>query len=287
MSTAPKSAALEYIATLKAEPEKRKKLTFSELFNEWYAVVELNLSKSSLSSYRNCYNKYCFSLKHRQIAEIRTPELQACINNCNQSPRMKQYVKVTLTSMFKYAEQNDYVEKNYAKFIKVPALTKPDKDAFTESEINAIWTEYDTGNDFMRYALIMIYAGLRPAELRQLSDKRIHLDERYIVAGVKTDSGIDREIPINEKLVPLFNGASFGFERNDFYKKYREAFEITEIRYLSPHCCRHTTATALVLAGVDPNIIKEILGHSSFAVTSDNYVHVPREEKIKAINKLQ
>jgi integrase len=71
-----------------------------------------------------------------------------------------------------------------------------------------------------------------------------------------------------------------------FYEQYYEALERVGTRRLTPHCCRHSAATALVLAGVDTNIIKEILGHSSFKVTADNYVHIPLEEKLKAVDKM-
>ena len=76
------------------------------------------------------------------------------------------------------------------------------------------------------------------------------------------------------------------FTRDQFYKQYKSAFASSGVRYLPPHCCRHTTATALVLAGVDHKIVQDILGHSSFSVTADNYVHIPMKKKIAAVNKI-
>ena len=272
---------------LKQADQKPKDMLLSALYTEWSATTADAISKSTYDGYRNCYEKYCGSIKHRKLSDIKVAELQRCVDDCKQSPRMKQLVKVTLSSMFKYAMQNDYIQKNYASFIKVPKQIKPDKDAFSESEIATIWEAYNSGNTFMRYPLVMIYTGLRPAELRQITPRRIDLSKKVLVAGVKTEKGINREIPLCDKIIPLVSNADFSFDRNEFYKKYKSAFDGMPIRYLPPHCCRHTAATALVLAGVDYKIIQEILGHSSFSVTADNYVHIPMGEKLGAVNKIK
>lgn len=282
-----KKEALDYLPTLRGSTVKATDPLFREVYTEWIAVISGSVSDSTRSGYENCYNKYCESLKHKRMSAIKVSELQKCIDECPQSPRMKQLLKVTLTSIYKYAEQNDYVTKNYASFIKLPKQIKPDKDAFTDKEISQIWDKYLGGNTFMRYTLIMIYTGLRPAELRQLSNEKIDLEKKVITAGLKTEKGTDRKIPICDKIIPLLRNANFSFDRNKFYKLYKAAFEKTEIRYLPPHCCRHTAATALVLAGVEHKIIQDILGHSSFSVTADNYVHVPIESMIDAVNKIK
>jgi integrase len=40
------------------------------------------------------------------------------------------------------------------------------------------------------------------------------------------------------------------------------------------HGLRHTCATLLLTKGVHPKIVSELLGHSSIAITLDNYSHV-------------
>jgi integrase len=139
----------------------------------------------------------------------------------------------------------------------------------------------------MKYVLILIYTGLRPAELLQITNSRLDLENKVLIAGIKTEKGIDREIPLCDKIIPLLENIKIDFNYNIFYKSYKKAFARTSIRFLPPHCCRHTTATALVLAGVETKIITDILGHKSFSVTADNYVHIPLDEKITAVNKIK
>jgi integrase len=40
------------------------------------------------------------------------------------------------------------------------------------------------------------------------------------------------------------------------------------------HGLRHTSATLLLLDGVQPSVIRDRLGHSSIAITLDLYAHV-------------
>ena len=49
------------------------------------------------------------------------------------------------------------------------------------------------------------------------------------------------------------------------------------------HDARHTAATLLLLSGVHPKVVSEMLGHSSVAITLDVYSHVtPHMQQIVA-----
>lgn len=50
------------------------------------------------------------------------------------------------------------------------------------------------------------------------------------------------------------------------------------------HEARHTTATLLLSVGVDPEIIKAIMGHSKI-VTTQGYQHVSQEMMRAALEK--
>lgn len=48
-----------------------------------------------------------------------------------------------------------------------------------------------------------------------------------------------------------------------------------------PHMTRHTYTTLAYSAGADANIVSEILGHASTAVTLDTYTHLTNEKKLQ------
>jgi integrase len=47
-----------------------------------------------------------------------------------------------------------------------------------------------------------------------------------------------------------------------------------QLPYIRPHDLRHTAATLLLLEGVQPLVVSEMLGHASVAFTLATYGHV-------------
>ena len=54
----------------------------------------------------------------------------------------------------------------------------------------------------------------RPKALLEILTENVHLDEKYMIGGMKTEAGKDRIIPLNDKLIPLVKN------RYDPNKKY-------------------------------------------------------------------
>ena len=44
---------------------------------------------------------------------------------------------------------------------------------------------------------------MRITELLEVENVNVHLDERYLIGGKKTDAGKNRVIPINKKILPF------------------------------------------------------------------------------------
>src|SRR5437016_3045910 len=57
-------------------------------------------------------------------------------------------------------------------------------------------------------------------------------------------------------------------------KRFHKLHEKAELRRIRPHDLRHTHATRLLKAGVNPKVVQERLGHESIAITFDLYGHV-------------
>lgn len=71
----------------------------------------------------------------------------------------------------------------------------------------------------------------------------------------------------------------------DDWQDWRDLFAKAKVRPVTLHEARHTTATLLLEAGVDPKVIGEVLGHSDIVVTQ-GYQHVSLALQRQALNAL-
>ena len=84
-------------------------------------------------------------------------------------------------------------------------------EVFTASHIITLWEHKNERT--AQILLLYIYTGLRISELYGIKIEDVHLKERYMIGGSKTDAGKRRIIPIAECIYPivsaLYNEALF------------------------------------------------------------------------------
>lgn len=87
-----------------------KNITFKELYNMW-SKEHFPRSPQSIGSYKAAYAK-CSTLHGVPITEIKKLEMQQVINECDHmSSATRKAIKNFLSLLFKFAIQNDYLEK--------------------------------------------------------------------------------------------------------------------------------------------------------------------------------
>lgn len=147
--------------------------------------------------------------------------------------------------------------------------------------------------------LINLYTGMRATELLEMKTSNIDLKHQIMIGGIKTNAGIDREIPIHNKILPLIENR-YNL-KNEYlitkenskpilYRHYLDLFkDVMNNLNLdhTPYDCRSTTATKLYNAGIDQLIYKLILGHDVSDITEKHYIKITAEQKLEAINRLK
>lgn len=283
-------------------------LTFKQVY-ELVAKKEFeNCSKQKKGCWVAAFKK-CESIHDRKIQDLKTVELQAVIDDCD--TRSKSTLTNILTvfhAVFKYALQNDYIQKDYSKFVEINKTTERKiKNIFTDDEIKKLWETKD--NFYSKITLILIYTGFRVNELLTMQMEHVHLQEGYFQYGLKTKSGKNRIVPIHNRILPLIvklydmnftraatslpnwqhsyfitgdNGCQVPY--NSFSQGLQRHFNDIGISCHTAHECRHTTASLLAKYGANDLYVKRILGHISNDITKDVYTHVDIKELTETIN---
>jgi len=284
-----KKEALDYISILNAEYTVIKKVRISQIYEIWSKSHYATISKSAQSTYKTAYKKIS-NLHSKYISDIKMSDMQKIVDEIEDGYYPKRDIKILMNHLFQYAMIEDYCIKNYAEYIKLPPLEKSKKDAFTIDERNLLWADYEIGNEFTGYILIMIYTGMRYGEISTIFLENIFLDKKYMIGGIKTDAGKNRVIAIPEKIFDIVtnlyhkgNIKLLEMPEAIFYSKYKDTLERSKVRQLNVHCCRHTFSTMMAEAGVQPAIIKEAAGHKNYSTTI-GYTHISLNDKLEAVN---
>ena len=291
--------ALKYLSDYNAgvapkDQEQSGVPTFAECFEKWLEEKETlrnGLSDSRRRGYRAAFKKLA-PLHDLKISAIHYADVQPIVSQySNLSASAVNNIVIVLHGVSSYAYKWEYTSTDFARHVYAKGqgpqnIHRP----FTADEIERLWKyKDDTG---VLFALITIYTGMRPSELLLMDTANICLEERYVIAGIKTRAGIDRKIPIHKKIVPLFqylkaNGKPWeGMNLISFNRKiWVKSMQKAELSHL-PDDGRHTCATLLEKAEVPLYRRKLILGHSIKDVTEYNYTHLTIKDLVAEIDKI-
>lgn len=161
-------------------------------------------------------------------------------------------------------------------------------------------SDADACDYLMPMVLLSINTGLRRGELFHLTWDMVSLSEgSLILSGEITKNKHSRFIPLNDEaykvlehlhqksetkeglVFPSKNNQPFNHVKRSWGSLLKKA-NITQFRW---HDLRHHFASKLVMAGVDLNTVRELLGHSDIAMTL-RYAHLAPEHKINAVRKI-
>lgn len=289
-----KSDAIQALTTLKLETDKPKDINLHDLYEAYIGGKDYNsLSKSQQDKLGYAWKRLS-PLEFRGISSITVADIENTISTAVNTYYPARDMKVMLSHLYDLAIKREIVSINKTDYVELPAdVPKAKRECWTKEEVDTMWQDYE-GHPFTGYILIMCYAGLRYGEVSTILLENIHLDEGYMIGGIKTEAGIDREIPIHNRIKPVIEALAYHRKKklmemneDNFYTSYWQMVSRTGIRPLPPQTCRHYYFSSLTAAGVQSGIIAETGGHASFVTTMKNYVRIPLEDKIKAVNSIE
>ena len=144
--------------------------------------------------------------------------------------------------------------------------------------------------------ILAVFAGMRRGEIFKLKWNNIDY-KRGIITLLDTKNGDKREVPMNKEVKdaiiqvrkhpesPYVFCNEHGEPRHDIRKSFSTALTKSGITNFRFHDLRHSFASQLVMAGVDLNTVRELLGHKDITMTL-RYSHLAPRHKQHAVDIL-
>ena len=145
--------------------------------------------------------------------------------------------------------------------------------------------------------ILAINTGMRKGEILSLNWNDVNLENKVLTVDFQNaKSGNTRHIPLNTQAFnvlsdwqKLSGNIGYVFKDNnqqrilDFRYDWAALLEDANITDFRFHDLRHHFASKLVMASVDLNTVRELLGHSDLKMTL-RYAHLAPEHKAAAVN---
>lgn len=257
---------------------------------------------------------YCSSIYDMRAKDIRSRHIKGCMEEgfrietrgkkkgekVYATPGTKSRIKSLFNNMLDYALEYEIVPMNYARTFELSGdvIVEIEKNKkkhfpFDNKEMDLLWKNVDDVK-FTDWIIIQCYMGWRPQELATLRLDEVNLEKWYMQAGMKTEAGKQRIVPIHSKIKELvkrnydfalsinsdylFNdkGQTHSGSWSVTYDKYASRFEKV-VKQLNlnpehrPHDPRTTFVTMGKKAGMDEYALKEMVGHSIQDITESTY----------------
>ena len=304
-------------------------MTIYELYDKWTDVYLKNASDTYARTISSAW-AYCSSVYDMRAKDLRARHIKGCMEcgyrietrgkrkgeKIYPSATTKTKIKSLFNIMLDYALEFEIVDRNYSRtfdvsddIVKEASQSKRGHIPFTDSELKILWDHVNSVK-FADWVIIQCYMGWRPQELATLRLDEVNLDKWYMQAGMKTDAGKQRIVPIHSKIRELVKqnydfALSIGGEYlfNDkgqthagswavTYDKYANRFKkVIDQLQLNPdhraHDPRNTFITNAKKAKMDEYAIKAMVGHSIQDITESAYTLRDLEWLRKDIEKLK
>lgn len=166
-------------------------------------------------------------------------------------------------------------------------------------ELLAEFNQNNFADHLFPMILLSINTGMRQGELFNLAWQNVDLENGMLtIEGAYAKSGRTRHIPLNKEALltlktwreqtehsELVFTNKEGVRFDNVKKSWAGLLKAANIKNFRWHDLRHHFASRLVMAGVDLNTVRELLGHSEIAMTL-RYAHLAPEHKKKAVELL-
>ena len=286
---------------------------FRVVAEQWFEA-QLQLKRRTQITYRSAIDHNLASLHDKPVGKITYGDVQAIVNAmvaAGRRPSTVRNVLMVCRLILDDAMRRKLIRTNPCHDVRPPRLRPRDNVFLTVEQVQALADQLPPPLDLL--VLTAVGSGLRAGELNglrvrdvELLRRRLHvrqtvtdLGSELIVDTPKSNAG-RRTVPISPALCDLLaahignarldmDGLVFGDDgkprrHNTFYL---QVFKPAVVRAGLPpetrfHDLRHTYASLMIAAGVNPKRLSVWMGHTTVSLTMDRYGHLYDDEAAPA-----
>jgi integrase len=274
-------------------PLEERRVTVAVYVDEWLVAVKPSVRSTTFAFYSTLARLHLDDIRHLPLRALDTGDLRRLIAKRldeGYAPRTVRGIVDVVRMMLRQAVGDGLVDRNVAELVQLPKLEQKEPSHFTTDQA---WTFLDAIADDPLHSLFVTAfgTGLRRSELLALTWRDVDLERGVLlVRQSKTKSGI-RSIPLASFVVDALRsidrkpGPVWPVTATYVSHRMPALSERAGLPRLRFHEIRHSTASMLADAGVDWELIREILGHSRMRQTA-HYARSDIEVKRAALEKI-
>lgn len=259
-----------------------EKMTFRELYELWLEKRAVKLNEAARLALRSAY-QHCTVLDKRQYKNIRTWQMQECIDSCGLGYSSQGAIKNLFRHLDRFAMELDLIDHSRASLLTSDPIPQTSRTVFSEEEIKVLRAHTDL--PFADCALFLLYSGFRISEMLALCRTDIDLTEDTMTGGIKTAAGRNRIVPIHPRIREIVTRRLAESVSGRLFEYHGKPLSKTQLRRMwdklmtdcgmhhTPHECRHTFRSRLDSAGANKVCIDRLMGHASHGTGERVYTH--------------
>ncbi|MBQ3054801.1 MAG: site-specific integrase [Oscillospiraceae bacterium] len=256
------------------------------------------------------------------LKSLSTSHIQSWVNRLSSrlAPKTVKNVFLNLKQALDKAYVLRMIPYNPCTGVELPKLVKPKHEIYDSNEIS-IALDAAKGTDMYLILLLALSVGLRRGELLALrwedinfKKKTISVVENRVLAGgeeitkaPKSKAGL-RTITIGNKVLSELKKAQIqylekketmgnrffdsglvickedgkGYYPDAITRKWSRFVKQKNLKKIRFHDLRHSCATAMIEAGIDPKTVQQRMGHADISVTMNIYAHCTKTMDTRA-----
>jgi integrase len=290
--------------------EERESLTFGQYFKNTYhpaAAVSKkhNTWKQEGSYFRVWLKPNIGRMRLMDLRPLHIEKIKRAMVKNEKAPRTIQAVLALARQVWNHARNNDIVSGDWpGRSVKAGRFDNRRMRFLTHDECEALISKLrETSPQVADMALLSLDTGMRAGEIFSLIWENVNIDAGQIQV-MDTKGGRNRTAYMTERVKSMFQaleddggivfpsntGGKIGQISNTVVKAIKTLGMndgITDPRNKATfHSLRHTFASRLVANGTDLYTVKELMGHSTLAMT-ERYSHVSNESLELAVKRME